>query len=145
VRLTGDCPLIDPALIDATIDLCLERGADYAQNRLVDRGFPKGLDVEVITAEALRRAAAEASTPQEREHVTWGIWNHPERYRIARLEPPVDEGHVRWTVDRPDDYVFVTAVYDALYPMNEAFTSDDIRHFVRVSPSWHNYGGDPRI
>ena len=145
VRLTGDCPLIDPQLIDATIALCLERGADYAQNRLVDRGFPKGLDVEVITADALRRAAAAATTREEHEHVTWGVWNHPDRFRVVRLEPPVDEGHVRWTVDRPDDYVFVCEVYEALYPLDEAFTSDDIRGFVRSRPDLAAFGGDPRV
>jgi spore coat polysaccharide biosynthesis protein SpsF len=145
VRLTGDCPLIDPGLIDATVALHLETGADYTQNRLVDKGFPKGQDVEVITAQALRRAAAAASTPQEHEHVTWGVWNHPEIYRVVRLEPPVDEGHVRWTVDRPDDYEFVAAVYDGLYPRNRAFTSDDIRAFVRSRPDLANYGGDPRV
>jgi len=145
VRLTGDCPLIDPGLIDATIALCLERGADYAQNRLIDKGYPKGQDVEVITAEALRRAAAQASTPEEHEHVTWGVWNQPDRYRIVRLEPPVDEGHVRWTVDRPDDYAFVCAVYDALYASRPAFTSDDIRQLVKSRPDLAAYGGDARV
>lgn len=145
VRLTGDCPLIDPGLIDATIDLHLKAGADYAQNRLVDKGFPKGQDVEVITAAALRRAAANASTPEEREHVTWGVWNHPETYKVVRLEPPTDQGQVRWTVDRPDDYEFVSAVYEALYPTNPAFSSDDIRAFVRSRPDLATYGGDRRI
>ena len=145
VRLTGDCPLIDPQLIDATIDLHLRTGADYSPNRVADKGFPKGQDVEVITAAALRRAAATASTPEEREHVTWGVWNHPELYRIERLEPPLDQGHIRWTVDRPDDYEFVSAVYDALYPVDPAFTSDDIRAFVRSRPDLANYGGDRRI
>jgi spore coat polysaccharide biosynthesis protein SpsF len=145
VRLTGDCPLIDPGLIDATIDLHLKAGADYAQNRLVDKGFPKGQDVEVITAAALRRAAANASTPEEREHVTWGVWNHPEAYKVVRLEPPTDQGQVRWTVDRPDDYEFVSAVYEALYPANPAFSSDDIRTFVRSRPDLATYGGDRRI
>jgi spore coat polysaccharide biosynthesis protein SpsF len=145
VRLTGDCPLIDPELIDATVALHLEAGADYTQNRLVDKGFPKGQDVEVITAAALRRAAETATTPQEHEHVTWGVWNQPERYRVARLEPPVDEGMVRWTVDRPDDYAFVVEVYDALYPGDPAFTSDDIRGLVRRRPDLANFGGDRRI
>ena len=145
VRLTGDCPLIDPQLIDATIDLHLRTGADYSPNRVADKGFPKGQDVEVITAAALRRAAATASTSEEREHVTWGVWNHPELYRIERLEPPLDQGHIRWTVDRPDDYEFVSAVYDALYPVDPAFTSDDIRAFVRSRPDLANYGGDRRI
>lgn len=145
VRLTGDCPLIDPTLIDATIELCLEGGADYAQNRLVDKGFPKGQDVEVITSAALRQAAAAASSPEEHEHVTWGVWRHPERYRIARLEPMRDEGHVRWTVDRPDDYTFVCSVFEALYPNDPAFTSDDIRAFVRSRPELAQFGGDPRV
>ena len=145
VRLTGDCPLIDPGLIDATIDLHRKAGADYTQNRLVDKGFPKGQDVEIITAAALRRAAANASTPEEREHVTWGVWNHPETYKVVRLEPPTDQGQVRWTVDRPDDYEFVSAVYEALYPANPAFSSDDIRTFVRSRPDLATYGGDRRI
>jgi spore coat polysaccharide biosynthesis protein SpsF len=145
VRLTADCPLIDPELIDATIALHLQRGADYSQNRLGAAGCPKGQDVEVITAQALRRAGALAATPEEHEHVTWGVWNHPERYRIARLEPPVDEGEVRWTVDRPDDLEFVRAVYDALYPANPAFGSDDVRAFVRAHPQWTNWGGDRRV
>ena len=145
VRLTGDCPLIDPDLIDATVDLLFERGADYSQNRLVDKGFPKGQDVEVITASALRRAAAAASSAEEHEHVTWGVWNHPERYRVVRLEPPVDDGHVRWTVDRPDDYAFVAAVYEALYPANPAVSSDDVRAFVRGRPDLIDFGGDRRV
>jgi spore coat polysaccharide biosynthesis protein SpsF len=145
VRLTGDCPLADPGVIDATIELHLSSGGDYAQNRLETRGYPKGLDVEVITAAALRRAAAAGARPEEREHVTWGVWNHPERYRIVRLEPPSDEGMVRWTVDRPDDYEFVRAVYEALYPLDPAFTSDDVRAWVRAHPQWAEWGGDRRV
>jgi spore coat polysaccharide biosynthesis protein SpsF len=145
VRLTGDCPLADPQVIDATIALHLQGGGDYAQNRLETKGYPKGLDVEVMTAQALRRAGAQAASPEEHEHVTWGIWNRPDRWRIARLEPPVNEGLVRWTVDRPDDYEFVSAVYDALYPANPAFTSDDIRAWVRAHPQWETWGGDRRV
>jgi spore coat polysaccharide biosynthesis protein SpsF len=145
VRLTADCPLADPEVIDAAIALHLERGGDYTQNRLASAGYPKGQDVEVITAEALRRAGAAAATPEEHEHVTWGIWNHPERWRIAWLEPPRDEGEVRWTVDRPDDLEFVRAVYAALYPSKPAFGSEDIRAFVRSHPEWASWGGDRRI
>jgi spore coat polysaccharide biosynthesis protein SpsF len=145
VRLTGDCPLVDPAIIDATVDRHLQRGADYTQNRLETKGFPKGQDVEAMTAAALRRAAHLAATPQEREHVTWGIWNHPERYRIERLEPAQDQGHVRWTVDRPDDYAFVAAVYAGLHPVDPDFTSEAVRSWVRGHPEWARFGGDPRI
>jgi spore coat polysaccharide biosynthesis protein SpsF len=145
VRLTADCPLADPDVIDATIARHLQAGADYTANRVASAGYPKGQDVEVITAEALRRAGAEAVTPEDHEHVTWGVWNHPERYRIERLAPPVDEGDVRWTVDRPDDLEFVRAVYEALYPQNPTFSSDEVRAFVRANPRWANWGGDRRV
>lgn len=144
VRLTADCPLADPFVIDETIETLLETGADYASNTPPHRAFPKGLDVEVMTADTLRRAAASATTPEEREHVTWGIWNHPERYRLAFHSQPADEGEVRWTVDRPDDYAFMAAVYDALYGGDRAFTSDAVRKFVRSRPGLALYGGDRR-
>ncbi len=144
VRLTADCPLADPDVIDATIDLHLASGVDYASNSPEGAAFPKGLDVEVITAAGLRRAAAEADSQEAREHVTWDAWNNPDRWRLAWLSDAPGQGEVRWTVDRPDDYAFVAAVYDALYPQNRAFTSDDVRAFVRGREDLLTYGGDRR-
>jgi spore coat polysaccharide biosynthesis protein SpsF len=145
VRLTGDCPLADPAVIDATIDHVIGAGADYGSNTPPRRSFPKGLDVEVMTAAALRAAAARATGPEEHEHVTWGLHRHPELYRQAWYSQAADEGEVRWTVDFPDDYAFVFAVYDALYDANPAFTSDDVRDFVRGRPDLAMLGGERRI
>jgi spore coat polysaccharide biosynthesis protein SpsF len=144
VRLTADCPLADPTVIDATIDLHLSSGADYTSNSPEGAAYPKGLDVEVITAAGLRRAAAEADSPEAREHVTWDVWNNPDRWSLAWLSDAPGEADVRWTVDRPDDYAFVAAVYDALYPANRTFTSDDVRAFVRGREDLLNYGGDRR-
>lgn len=145
VRLTGDCPLIDPEVIDATIALHLGEGADYTHNRYDPSGYPKGQDVEVISAAALRRTAAQDRSPEAREHVTWAVRNAPDLYRVARLDPQVDEGHVRWTVDTPDDYEFVRRVYEGLYPANPAFSSDDVRAFVRARPELTTFGGAPRL
>jgi spore coat polysaccharide biosynthesis protein SpsF len=100
--------------------------------------------VEVITADALRRAGAEASSPEEREHVTWGIHTRPDRWRLAFHSQAAEEGDVRWTVDRPDDYQFAAAVYDALYPSDTTFGSDDIRRYVRSRPDLLHLGGDRR-
>jgi spore coat polysaccharide biosynthesis protein SpsF len=69
----------------------------------------------------------------------------PDRYRQAFHSQAADEGEVRWTVDRPDDYEFVTAVYDGLYKRDPEFGSDDIRAFVRGRPKLANYGGDRRV
>jgi len=145
VRLTADCPLADPFVIDETIETLLETGADYASNTPPHRTFPKGLDVEVMTADTLRRAAATATTPEEREPVTWGIWTKPDRYPPAFHAHPRRQGEVRWTVDRPDDYAFMAAVYDALYKGDRAFTSDAVRKFVRGRPDLADHGGDRRI
>ncbi|HYE47691.1 MAG TPA: glycosyltransferase family protein [Caulobacter sp.] len=144
VRLTADCPFADPQVIDETIEVFLESGADYASNTPPTRTFPKGLDVEVMTAAALRQAGELAASDEEREHVTWGIYNRPDRFRLAYHSQPAQEGEVRWTVDRPDDYAFAAAVYDALYPKDRAFTSDAVRAFVRGRPDLMTYGGDRR-
>ncbi|MCG9915867.1 MAG: glycosyltransferase family protein [Phenylobacterium sp.] len=145
VRLTGDCPLIDAEVIDATVDLHLAQNADYTHNRYDPSGYPKGQDVEVISAAALRRTALEDHTSEAREHVTWAVRNAPDRYRVARLDPLVDEGQVRWTVDTADDYAFVRQVYEGLYPANPAFSSDDVRAFVRARPDLITFGGAPRL
>lgn len=145
VRLTADCPLADPEVIDATIDRFHETGADYASNVAEPRTFPKGLDVEVMKASALRRAASETADPYDREHVTPYLYRHPERFRLTANAQAVDEGEVRWTVDRPDDLVFVRAVYDALHAANPAFSSADVRAFVRGRPDLATLGGDRRV
>jgi len=145
VRLTADCPLADWEVIDATVALCIESGVDYASNTPDHRSFPKGLDVEVMRADCLRRAAAETADPYDREHVTPYLYRHPELFRLAWFSQDADEGEVRWTVDRSDDLAFVRAVYDGLYAANPAFTSDDVRAFVRARPDLHRFGGDRRL
>jgi len=145
VRLTADCPLADPGVIEATVALREATGADYAANAGERRTFPKGLDVEVFRVAALRAAAAETRDPYHREHVTPFLYRRPERFALAFHHQAVDEGEVRWTVDRPDDLEFVRAVYEALYPEDPAFTSDDVRAFVRSRPDLMHLGGDRRL
>ena len=145
VRLTADCPLADPEVIDATIDLLAAGGLDYAANTPAHRTYPKGLDVEVMRSDALLRAAREAADPYEREHVTPYLYRHPEMFAQDFISQTADEGELRWTVDRPDDLEFVRAVYGALYPNRPDFSSDDVRAFVRSRPDLHRLGGDRRI
>jgi spore coat polysaccharide biosynthesis protein SpsF len=144
VRLTADCPLADPTLIDDTLALHARSGADYTSNTPARRSYPKGLDIEVFEAEALRAAARESRDPYDREHVTPFLYRNPDRFKIAGQEQDADDGDVRWTVDTPDDLTFVRAVYDSLYDANPAFTSDDVRAFVRGRPDLIRLGGDRR-
>ncbi len=145
VRLTADCPFADPRVIDDTIALHLAAGGDYASNTPPHRTFPKGLDVEVMTADALRRAGALANSPEEREHVTWGIHTRPDQWRLVFHSQAAEEGEVRWTVDRPDDHEFAAAVYDALHPLDPDFDSGAIRNFLRGQPGLQAFGGDRRL
>jgi spore coat polysaccharide biosynthesis protein SpsF len=145
VRLTADCPLADPDVIDAVVGKVVAEGAEYGSNTPPHRTFPKGLDAECMTAEALRAAAARAASPEEHEHVTWALHRHPELYRQAFLSQAAEEGEVRWTVDYPHDFAFVEAVYEALYPANPAFTSDDVRALVRSRPDLAHFGGERRV
>ncbi len=102
VRITADCPLSDPQLIDAVVAHHRGTRADYTTNTL-PRTFPKGLDVEVVSADALRVAHAEAATQAEREHVMPFIYRRPERFRLANLRNDQPLGDERWTVDTADD------------------------------------------
>jgi spore coat polysaccharide biosynthesis protein SpsF len=132
VRLTADCPLADWRLVDACISAHEAAGADYTHNS-PGWTFPKGLDVEVCETAALRRADREGRDAYDREHVTPYIYGHPELFRIEAVtrDPPL---RFRWTVDTPEDFAFVTAVYEALYPANPAFTSEDVLDWQATHP-----------
>jgi len=133
VRLTGDCPLADPAIIDAVIDFCIAGNFDYASNAL-EPTFPDGLDVEVMKFHCLRDAWVNARLPSHREHVTPYIYQHRDKFRVGSFKQAIDLSALRWTVDETQDYQLICRIYDALYPDNPAFTSDDVMHFLRGHP-----------
>ena len=133
VRLTGDCPLIDPGLIDRLVEMHVAGGYDHSCNTLTPR-WPDGLDAEVMRAEVLETAWREATLPSEREHVTRFIYTRPERFRLGSLVGDTDLSDQRWTVDTPEDLAMVRAVYAALYPANPAFGTGDILAFLAAHP-----------
>ena len=140
IRLTADCPLADPELIDRAIGEQAETGADYThvQGRWT---FPKGLDVEVCRTAVLQAVGREAAGA-DREHVTRFIYTHPERFKVHAIhrDPPL---RYRWTVDTPEDFAFVRAVYADLYPSKPAFTSDDILAWQARHPDRVLVNADP--
>lgn len=135
VRITSDCPLIDPALIDQVIAVYEEGDSDYVSNMLPPT-WPYGMAVEVFSAAALRQAHAEATQPAEREHVTPFIYWHPERYRLRHVASPVDLSHHRWTVDTPEDYELVRRLFETLIPAHPEFTQADILAVLDAHPDW---------
>lgn len=114
VRITSDCPLIDPAVIDLVVDEFTRHQpeADYVSNVIPHRTFPRGLDTEVFSFAALERAWREDRDPAWREHVTPYIYRNPDLFRIACVTDDGDYSHLRWTVDTPEDFEFVQRIYD---------------------------------
>jgi spore coat polysaccharide biosynthesis protein SpsF (cytidylyltransferase family) len=145
VRIGDDSPLIDPDLIDATIALHLSEGADHTTNRSPGAAFPAGQGVEVITAEGLRRLAAESVALRLRAADAPEASPTPVRWSSLALLAQPDQGEVRWAVETPADYAFVAAVYDALYPADRAFTSADVRALLEQRPDLATFGGARRL
>jgi spore coat polysaccharide biosynthesis protein SpsF len=131
VRLTGDCPLIDPGLIDRVVAFSATDAFDIAG---IEDTHPDGLDVEVIRFEVLEHAWRHATRPSDREHVTLMIHRQPDRFRVGRYPCARDLSHLRWTVDEPQDLELVRRIYEALYSNNPAFTTDDILDLLAARP-----------
>ncbi|MDH5506287.1 MAG: acylneuraminate cytidylyltransferase, partial [Anaerolineae bacterium] len=113
VRLTADCPLIDPAEIDRTVNafLAADPPLDFAANRLpMARTVPIGLDTEVCTFAALETAWQQAEEAHQREHVMPYFYEQPERFRMLHITHDPDYGHHRWTVDTPEDLALIREV-----------------------------------
>ena len=132
VRITSDCPLIDPFLIDKVIKLHLKEKADYTSNTLKET-YPDGQDVEIFTFEALKESWKKANLTSEREHVT-PYMRKNQAFKRINLGSKVDLSKKRWTLDNPEDYVFIKTVYKNLYNKNHFFDMDEILKFLNNNP-----------
>ncbi|HID74907.1 MAG TPA: acylneuraminate cytidylyltransferase [Planctomycetaceae bacterium] len=132
VRITADCPLIDPGVIDQVIKAFLESRPDYASNTL-HRSWPRGLDTEVFSTAALEEAWRRATEAYERVHVTPYLYRHPERFRLLPVAGPHQLSHWRWTVDCPDDLELVRRIY-LLLGRDDLFSWHDVRRLLMQLP-----------
>ena len=150
VRITADCPVIDPDVIDFTVsrflgmESCQDDGSatstefpyDFAANRLPPpwgRTYPIGLDTEVCTFQALEIAWREANLPHQREHVMPYFYEQPERFRILHVTHEPDYGYLRWTVDTPDDLELIRRMYN-FFPGRNDFSWLEILELVKNNP-----------
>lgn len=133
VRLTADCPLTDYRIVDSVLDAHLGEGNDYTSNTL-RRSYPDGLDVEVVTMDALQTAWRECTDPEQREHVTPYIHAHNRRFKLGNVANSEDQSHYRVTVDYPEDLAVVRDVFDTLYPQRAEFSCADIVALLRQRP-----------
>ena len=137
VRVTSDCPLIDPDVMDATISAFLAASSayDYASNRIVQT-FPRGLDTEVLPAPILFLADREATLAADREHVTLFVCRQPERFRLLNVPADSDWGQHRWTVDTAEDFELVRRMLEDLMPDRPKFTLGDCLDCIGRHPDW---------
>ncbi len=133
VRITGDCPLIDPELVDAIIEDFQQGGADYVSNTLHPT-YPDGLDVEVFSFAALAQAWKEAQQPYDREHVTPYI-KQPEHFQVRNIANAEDYSDERWTVDEPEDFEVIKRVFEYFAPRRD-FGWRDVLALRHAHPEW---------
>lgn len=146
VRVTADCPVIDPDVIDETISAFNEHRVDFAANRLPPpwgRTYPIGLDTEVCRFSVLERAWKEAQAAHEREHVMPYLYDVPGRFKVFQLNTEPDYGSLRWTVDTPEDIEFIRRVFDFL-PDMENFSWLDVLAVTRSHPELNKINAEIR-
>jgi spore coat polysaccharide biosynthesis protein SpsF (cytidylyltransferase family) len=133
VRITADCPLIDPKIIDLVVKEHLSKEADYTSNTFTDT-FPDGEDVEVIKMSALEEAWKRANLLSEREHVTSYIRKHGEKFVLTSVENEIDLSNMRWSLDNLEDYEFILRIYKGLFKKNPMFNMEDILEYLKANP-----------
>lgn len=135
VEITGDCPLVDPDVVNQVIDAFHATGVDYASNNM-RRTWPRGMDVQVFPTSVLAEVNLITNDAADHEHVSLYIYEHPERYKLHQIDSGLDE---RWhdfrlTVDTPEDYALIKAIFEGLYPANPNFSMQDVLAFLDQHP-----------
>ena len=135
VEITGDCPLLDPEVVDRCIDYFLANDFDYVSN-VVQRTYPRGLDTQVFPVAVLDEVSRKTNDPADREHVSLYIYEHPGEYRLGHVLAPreLTGPDMRWCVDTIEDFQLVQGVYEALYPTNPEFTCLDVMNLLNERP-----------
>lgn len=135
VETTADCPLIDPEVSDQVVRKYLEGGYDYVSN-VLKRTFPRGMDTQVFPTRILEEVHRLTTDPVDREHVSYYIYQHPEKYRLGNITAPplCDMPDLRLTVDTPEDFTLIKTIFEALSPKNPAFSLEDIMRHLHAHP-----------
>lgn len=143
VRVTGDCPLIDPAIIDRVVGALSDSGADYAAN-ILERSYPIGMDVEAFRRAALDRSVDIDGSADAVEHVTPGLYRHPEKFTLESLVAPDmhRDPDLRLTLDTPEDLDLIRRIFGRLYTEDPAFDLMDILAMIAAQPELRGLNAD---
>ena len=132
VEITGDCPIIDPDLVEQTIRMYLSQDVDYSSNSII-RSYPDGMDTQVFALDILKAAAEITTEPLDREHVCRYIWRHPQKYKLLHLVAPPS---LHWpelglTLDEPEDFKLITKIIKHFDPSNPLFGCGDVINYLK--------------
>lgn len=135
VELTGDCPLIDPAIVEQCVQAYTAAGVDYLSN-ILERTYPIGMDTQVFATRILDDVARRTDDPTDHEHVSLYIYRHPELYSLKNIAAPegLHDPELRLTLDTSQDYELIDAVFAALLPKGPGFTLADILALLKAHP-----------
>ncbi len=136
VRLTGDCPLVDPRLVDQVINHHVNGKFDYTSN-IYPRSYPDGLDVEIMTKATLDWLNKEATSQEDREHVTYFLEkrlldDNLTNVAVGNVSQKRNLSSLRWTLDTPEDFELIERIYQALYKNNPTFTTNNILEYLKL-------------
>ena len=133
VRITADCPLTDPKIIDRGLDIFLNGNYDYVSN-IRPATYPDGFDTEIFSFKALETAWKEAKLLSEREHVTPYIWKNPNKFPAKNYEFKVDVHTMRLTVDNPEDFILISKIIEEFQDSWESFQAEDVVNYLTQNP-----------
>jgi len=137
VRITGDCPLIDPEVVDDVISLFLKDNYDYTSN-INPPTFPDGLDTEVFKFSVLEETWKNAKLKSEREHVTPYVRKHNEKFKIGNFENKINLSHYRWTLDNEEDHELISRIYEKLYKENNYIKMEEVLELIKNNINLQN-------
>lgn len=145
VRVTSDCPMIDPQVTDKVIGEYIGKSGEvnYTSN-IHPPTYPDGLDTEVFSFTALETAWKKAKKKYQREHVTPFIWEQPNRFKLINVVNDEDLSFMRWTVDEEKDFIFVEKVFKELHPKKEIFLMNDVLELLKKRPELSEINKDIR-
>ena len=137
VRLTSDCPIIDPSIIDKTIKYYIDNLPyyDYVSNT-IERTYPRGMDVEVFSIKALRKAFLESKLKADREHGTAYMYSKAYKLNIGSVSNNLDLSKHRWTVDTIEDFKLIETILHNLNIENRMFKMEDVINLLDNNPDW---------
>ena len=134
VRLTADCPVADPELIDEVVVTHISEDNDYTS--IGGLTYPLGLSAEIFRFEALESAYRQALLSSQREHVTLYLYQNSHQFKVKQIKNKIVMPYFRLTVDHPEDFELITRIYETLYPKNKHFNTEDIVDLLAKHPDW---------